>query len=144
MVNAIVAAKSHVSRSNSEMLQERRVVGSRSKRTNACFRIVISIGLVSLLAGTILPLLVNRLARFRILDVAGRTTNQFPKRRHRRRRIVLPINSNIDVQVSNRFLLQLRIMLFGPFGRTFQSVFLSIPTTQNDCAAWVPAVSQEL
>src|SRR5882724_10194419 len=62
MVDSIVAAKSHVGRSHSQVLQKRSEVGTRSQGTNARFRGRALLGFRPLVARPILPLLIDALS----------------------------------------------------------------------------------
>src|ERR1043165_6216133 len=98
----------------------------------------------TILARSILPLLINALARLRVLNIARRAAYQLPQRRHRRSTEVCPRHSRIEIQIRNRFLSQLVSHLFGPFSRADESIFFRVPTAKNDRATRLPTLLQQL
>src|SRR6185369_11959582 len=98
----------------------------------------------TILARAILPLLIDALARLRILDIARRSTHQLPQRRHRRRAEVWSRNSRVEIHIRSRVRPQFISHLFGPFSRADEPILLRIPTAKNDRAAWLPALFQQL
>src|SRR5205823_6853296 len=105
MIDAVVAAKTHVGRSDSEVLKERREIRSGTKRPNVRFGVVVRISFAALFARAILPLLIDRLAGLGILHLARRGTDQFPKRWHGRSVVIRPVDGDVDVEIRDSLLL---------------------------------------
>src|SRR5215475_11547993 len=140
MIYAVIAAETHVSRRDAEVLQEWCVVRAGPKRTDPGFGVIVRIGFVSLFKSAILPLLINGFTCLRIFYLARRGANQFPKRRNGGRAIIWPVHSDIHIQISNRFFLQLEVVLLCPFSRTDQAIFFRVPTTQDNRPARLPTI----
>src|SRR5687768_18039075 len=106
MVDAIIAAESHIDGSNAQVLKKRRVIRTRTKRANTGFgdwrvRACCSAGYVRLVAFftcTILPLLINRFS-VRMFDVSRCSTDQPPHRWHQRPPEFWPGSPRVHVDV---------------------------------------------
>src|SRR5947209_1695203 len=72
MIDAVVAAKPHVSRRDTQVLKERREIRSGTKSPNVRFGVVVRISFAALFARAILPLLIDRLAGLWIPHVTRR------------------------------------------------------------------------
>ena len=137
--------KAQVQRSDTQMIDERGVVGTRAQRADA------QVGTLARPRPAPRPArarcaqliaLPHRNLLFRIFDVARHAIDEFLER-VRAGHAQEPAAVAVGVDVHGRMRAQLRIVLFGPFGGTQQPFFLAVPHAIDDGALRFPALLQQ-
>src|SRR5882757_890577 len=150
VIDAVAAARAYVRSWYSQMLQERRVIRSAAQiadmdlvRLLSSFRRsthTLSCGVAMFLV--VQPLVIYG-ATFRTGNALSHLADELFQTRDGLRVEVRPGNTHICIEVGNGMCKLCRV-LFAPLRRAHQTLFLSIPTSEDDRALGLPSLLQQL
>src|SRR5206468_4280851 len=142
---AILAAETEVDRGHTEMIEKRRVVGTRSKGADSKVRAGASLGAIARVVRRGvgeppgLQPLPNRNLGFRVLNIACHTVDkalECVRAFHLQKSAAIAIG----IDVHRGFAPQLLGMRLGPFSGTEQPRLFAVPETIHDGSPWFPTL----